>query len=254
MHSERQICQAADTVTDNESCDTSHQMGHSGKHQDRDVHTASCYQPEFASSAGIESNNSSYGDDSGVDQSTSGDGDDSSSWQQEVCARDFGHQGKGLHLLVLCEFLTCVSLHDVKVSADIFSSYLLRAAATRSGAELEDVAVSFLTSIFGHSLTQWLQSPAFDGTRPSLTQECAVIQMTVHLFLHAASSGAIEQLIYSASQMGSEATSKEKLRHQFTSFVSRLHDAMEGILHELASKSGDFAVRQPSGLFAGSSK
>ncbi|KAE8885735.1 hypothetical protein PF003_g30076 [Phytophthora fragariae] len=171
-----------------------------------------------------------------------GDDDPRSLQQETSCARELEFREKGQHLLILWKFVTCISLMDIGIGADTVGSYLMCVAAARSDAELERVAVSFLSDIFGRAHGSRGRSPLSTSTAaPSPAQERAVIRVAVRLFLRGLSSRTVKGLLSSFVRLGSDTGTnrKEKLQQHFSSLVVSLYDVLEDVLREVTRDDND---------------
>ncbi|RLN81140.1 hypothetical protein BBJ28_00007528 [Nothophytophthora sp. Chile5] len=163
-------------------------------------------------------------------------------WQQEIRARESGLVEKGQHLFILWQFLRCVSLQDVGFSADTLEDHLrphwLRAAAVLKNpsasaiVQLEEVMVSFLTSVFSNALTvQTAASSVTDRNANQLpVRDQAVIQASTQLLLRAIASPFIQYLLRSAFEMDNDEINTPQLHERFAALISNLYDAVSELL------------------------
>ncbi|KAG2769913.1 hypothetical protein PC129_g18962 [Phytophthora cactorum] len=151
---------------------------------------------------------------------------------------------KGLHLLILWKFFTCLKLGDIEFRTNrvglYVRSFLMRAAAfrdtsTTSYTDLENVAVSALNDALGHAFNPPTRIPtaANVDARIYSDQESAVIRATVHFFMRVVSSAAVLRLVNSVVVVARSTMSKTVLHEQFMTLVSGLYDAFDSLVREL---------------------
>ncbi|KAG3132883.1 hypothetical protein PI126_g19439 [Phytophthora idaei] len=151
---------------------------------------------------------------------------------------------KGLHLLILWKFFTCLKLGDIEFRTNrvglYVRSFLMRAAALRdtsatSYRDLENVAVSALNDALGHAFNPPTRIPtaANVDARVYSDQESAVIRAMVHFFMRVVSSATVLRLMNSVVVVARSTMSKTVLHEQFMTLVSGLYDAFDSLVREL---------------------
>ncbi|KAE8978371.1 hypothetical protein PR001_g24865 [Phytophthora rubi] len=187
-----------------------------------------------------------------VQSNTSADdvGDDDS-WLMDVGARTQGFCEKAQHLLILWRVIQRISLRDLEhninmVDVHVRSHWLRAAEAPRAplvsfDTQLEGVAASFLGTVF-ESVSGRENQPNNSGCNPFTVREQRTIRVSVHLFLRALSSRAVQHLLCSACRMGNGDATKQDLLNRFVSLVLRLYELLGDVLRDVTSTE-DTALR-----------
>ncbi|KAE8889182.1 hypothetical protein PF010_g21953 [Phytophthora fragariae] len=132
------------------------------------------------------------------------------------------------------------------VDAHVRSHWLRAAEALRAplvsfDTQLEGVAASFLGTVF-ESVSGRENLPNNSGCNPFTVREQRTIRVSVHLFLRALSSRAVQHLLCSACRVGNGDATKQDLLNRFVSLVLRLYELLGDVLRDVTSTE-DTALR-----------
>ncbi|KAG1705525.1 hypothetical protein DVH05_003214 [Phytophthora capsici] len=143
--------------------------------------------------------------------------EDSSLWQLDAEHYFPGFREKGLHTLILLEFLQRLTLEDIHVDTRLPINHWLHvfsALQSPLSPQSGGIVESFLSEIF----------------RDTGREEVSTIQMTLYLLIRALSSSTVRHLIQSALEVDSK-----ELHDSFTRLISCSYDFLNGLVQDTSN-------------------